>query len=318
MRTSITWLRRQTPQGLLDVLVERLRWLWRTIVQIADRSDDDHVYVLSAGIAFNIIISLVPTVLLILYVLGYILDSRSVVAQLNEYASTLIVSGEYRADVIDAIRSQVDNIVANRGLAGWIGIAGLLWSASALASSIRIAVNKVLRCRERQSFLVYWLYDIVGIIILGLLVFLSIVTGPLLGIARSFTENLTNQLPFELIGFDWFLGEVTIGALNLTIFWTIFRFVPYQRQDRIVIVVGTLVSAGLWEGARHLFGFYLVEFGTIGRVYGGFAYFAAAALWIYFSALVFLIGAEIAYHVKQSAWNARRTFERVAGIHDVK
>ncbi len=312
LRTSFEWLRRQTPQSLLELLVEWLRWLWRTILQIAFRSDDDHIYMLSAGIAFNIITSLVPTVLVILYVLGYILDSQSVVAQLNEYASSLIVSGEYRADIIDAIRTQVDNIVSNRGIAGLLGIIGVLWSSSALASAIRVAVNKVLRCRERQNFLIYKLYDIVGIMILGLLVFLSIVTGPLLGIVRSFTENVANQLPFDLIGFDWLLGEITIGVLNLLIFWAIFRFVPYQRQDKIVIVVGTLVSAGLWEGARYLFGFYLVEFGTIGRVYGGFAYFAAAALWIYFSALVFLVGAEIAYHVKQSAWNARRTFERVA------
>jgi len=286
--------------------------MWNVILAVAYRADDDHIYLLSAGIAFNIIIALVPTILVILYVLGYVLDSERVVSQLNEYASKLIVSGEYRASVIDGIKTQIDNIVQYRGLAGAIGIAGVVWSSSALASSIRVAVNKVLRCREWQHFLVYKLYDIAGIVLLGILVFLSIVTGPLLGIVRSITERIANRLPFELIGLDWLLGEVTIGLLDLLVFWAIFRFVPYQRQSRLVVWVGTLVSAVLWESARYIFGFYLVEFGTVGRVYGGFAYFAAAALWIYFSALVFLIGAEVAYHVKQSGWNARRTFQRLA------
>jgi len=302
----------QPADSLLRDGVVRLRRLWRVIVEIANRADDDHVYMLSAGIAFNIITSLVPTILVILYVLGYVLDSQTVVTQLNEYASTLIVSGEYRADVIEAIRTQVDNIVSNRGLAGLIGIAGVVWSSSALAASIRVAVNRVLRCRQRQNVLVYKLYDIAGIVVLGLLVFISIVTGPLLGIARSITDRIADQLPFELIGLDWIIGEATIGLVNLLVFWAIFRFVPYQRQDRLVVVIGTLVSAALWEGARYVFGFYLVEFGTLGRVYGGFAYFAAAAIWIYVSALVFLVGAEIAYHVKQSGWNARRTFRRLA------
>lgn len=311
LRLTYRWLRGQSAQMLIDTGRSWLLWLWRTIVQIVDRSDSDHIYMLSAGIAFNIITSLVPTILVILYVLGYVLDSATVVSQLNEYASSLIVSGEYRENVIGVIRTQVNNIVANRGLAGLLGIVGVLWSSSALASAIRVAVNKVLRCRERQNFLIYKLYDMAGIMLLGLLVFLSIVTGPLLGIVRTFTDNLADYLPFPSIGLDWFLGEVAIGLLNLLIFWAIFRFVPYQRQDKIVILVGTIVSGGLWEGARYLFGFYLVEFGTIGRVYGSFAYFAAAALWIYFSALVFLVGAEIAYHVKQSTWNARRTFRRI-------
>ena len=66
------------------------------------------------------------------------------------------------------------------------------------------------------------------------------------------------------------------------------------------------------EFARLLFRYYLLEFTTFSRIYGAYAFFSSAIFWLYYSALVFLLGAEVAYHVKQSRWNARRLFNRIA------
>ena len=78
--------------------LEWLHWLWTHTVAIALRTDEDHVFMLAAGIAFNILTSLVPTILLVLFVLGYVLDSDSIMRQLNEWASTFIVTQGYRQD----------------------------------------------------------------------------------------------------------------------------------------------------------------------------------------------------------------------------
>jgi membrane protein len=297
------------PTRLHRILL-RLKWLWGHTVEIALRSDSDHVFMLAAGIAFNIIISLVPTVLILLFVLGYVLDSETVVQQLNKSATAFIVSPGFRNDIIETLRQQIDSLVKNRGIAAIFGFIGLLWSSSALATSIRVGVNKILRCREVRSYYFYKAIDISSIALIGLLVFISVLIGPGLAVLLATSDHIGEFL--HLYGIEGFITESVNLATTLLLFWIIFRFIPYQKLERHIIWIGTLVSTALWAIARYVFSFYLSEFTTFSRVYGAYAFFAAAAFWLYYSALVFLIGAEVAYHIKQSRWNARRLFNKIS------
>ena len=293
-----------------QTLGDLLRWMWDNIWQIALRADGDHIFLLSAGIAFNMAIALVPTILILLFVLGYVLEPDQVALQLKVWLDQFIVSSGSQAQIIELVRSQISSIVANRGLAGLLGFIGLVWTASALASSIRVSINNILRCREEKFFLIYKAYDILTIALLGLLVFVSIIVGPILQALAGFNERVTELIPISNI--DWILSEGVSFAIALALFFVIFRFTPYQKQRYTIILSGTITSALLWMLARLVFTIYIAEFRTFSRVYGTYAFLAASAFWIYYTALVFLIGAEVAYQIKQSTWNARRTFHRIA------
>lgn len=288
-----------------------LTWGWEQAYAIGMRTDEDHVFMLAAGIAFNIITSLVPLLLLLLFALGYFLDSESVMREITRYVAQYIVTGESRLEVLDTLKSQVSVLVENRGLAGLIGVIGLLWTASALAAAMRLGLNRVLRCREERHFLIYKLYDFLAIMLVGLLIFISILLGPILQLVMATGDRIESVM--NITGIDGFLSEIISVATSLLLFYIIFRFMPYQRQQRHIILIGAITSTVLWEVARQVFAFYLTEFRTFGKIYGTYAFLAAAAIWIYYSALVFLIGAEVAYHVKQSRWNARRQFNKMAG-----
>lgn len=288
----------------------RLKWLWGHIFTVALRTDEDHVFMMAAGIAFNFIIALVPTILLILFILGYILDSEAIIRQLNYYATTFIVSAGYREDILSSINARIAELIQNRGVAGAVGIIGLLWTASALATSIRVAVNRVLRCREVKHYLIYKLYDMASVMAIGLLVFVSILIGPLMQLLIHASDKIGGLL--HIAGIDWLVSTLVNIVTTLLLFYIIFRYIPYQKQERHIIWIGTLTSTLLWELAREAFGLYLAEFTTLSRIYGAYAFFAATAFWLYYSALVFMIGAEVAYHVKQSRWNARRLFNRIS------
>ena len=308
---------RLTPESPLQTLRLRahmglrwLQWLWNNTVTIAFRSDEDHVFLLAAGIAFNIIIALIPTLLILLFVLGYVFDSERILQQINEYVTTFVVAQGYRDDLIQTLRTQIDALIENRGVAGVVGIIGLLWTGSALATSIRVSINKVLRCREVRSYLIYKLFDISTIAVIGLLVFGSILMGTIYQIVVSRSGRLTEWL--DIPGVEGFLPELIAIVGTFGLFLVIFRYMPYQKQEWHIIWIGAIASTVLWELARLIFRFYLLEFTTFSRIYGAYAFFASAIFWLYYSALVFLLGAEVAYHVKQSRWNARRLFNRIA------
>lgn len=50
----------------------------------------------------------------------------------------------------------------------------------------------------------------------------------------------------------------------------------------------------LWEGARWGLSAYLTRFGTYGKLYGSFGVVVATLVWIYYSAVIFVLGAELA------------------------
>lgn len=292
-----------------------LRWLWDHIYAIGDRAGSDHIYMFASGIAFTLITSLVPTILLILVVLSNYLETPTVMAALNKVARQFIVGG-YRDDFLQQIAWQKDALIANRPLATILGLFGLLWTSSALASSIRTAVNNVLKCKLQRNFLIYKLYDLLIVILIGLLVFASVIIGPFLQILLSTTNRIEGLL--QIAGLDFLVSEFLSFGITLLLFFVIFRFMPYQRQKRRVIVIATVASTLLWEGARYVFTYYLSRFSTFSKIYGAYAFLAIAAIWIYYTALVFLIGAEIAHYVSTTGWDPWRMMKRLPVLRNLR
>ncbi|MFQ5608326.1 MAG: YhjD/YihY/BrkB family envelope integrity protein, partial [Candidatus Zixiibacteriota bacterium] len=95
------------------------------------------------------------------------------------------------------------------------------------------------------------------------------------------------------------------------VFYVLYRYIPSHITDRHTAMISALASTILWEVARQVFGFYISEFATLRRVYGAYIFFVVVALWIYYSSLVFIIGAEIGQLSRQrgkSRWARIRKY----------
>ncbi len=57
--------------------------------------------------------------------------------------------------------------------------------------------------------------------------------------------------------------------------------------------VSALMATIFWEIARQIFGYYLAHAAALDRVYGAYLFLVAVVLWIYYSSLMFILGAEI-------------------------
>ena len=116
------------------------------------------------------------------------------------------------------------------------------------------------------------------------------------------------------------MEDLTIGVasfvLIFTAFFIMYLLVPQKKLPRKAILISALSSAVLWELARYLFGFYVmnVATGNIKRVYGAYALVIVVAFWIYFTSIVFIIGAEIGQlyreRRKRAVVKARRDSDR--------
>jgi membrane protein len=82
-------------------------------------------------------------------------------------------------------------------------------------------------------------------------------------------------------------------------FLIVYLAVPHQRPHFRMILVSAISAAILWQVAQQLFGYYVSHFVTLKRIYGTYALFLAIGFWIYYSAIVFIIGAEIGQLYKE-------------------
>jgi membrane protein len=269
---------------------------WRATVAFVtgfyEYAENHPIFLLSAGIAFNVLLCIVPLVLMFLYVLGRVIDPPQLLKIVQDYLEPFIPERAYRQRVLDALADQVNVLVVNRQFAGLIGIIASLWTGSALFSSVRSAVNGILGYRQTKFFALYKLDDLLMMFVLGLLVVASSVLSP----ALSWLVMLGNHHVSDAL-LDFLLRALPRGlapVFSFSLFFVIYRFIPNNRLPGKALLTATLVATGLWEIAKLLFGVYLEQFPSIGILYGASAFLAVSAIWIYYSALTLIVGAIVA------------------------
>jgi membrane protein len=146
-----------------------------------------------------------------------------------------------------------------------------------------------------------------------------IVAAPILiGVSVTVTTRLA-MLSSEVAGGSSELHAVILRgvptAVTTLAFFLVYRIIPHQPVPWRHALLGGFVAAVLFEGAKEVFAVYVRVSPTYSRVYGPFAAIPLFLVWIYFSWLVVLLGAELtacAAYWRGRRWKASRRGPRLA------
>ena len=272
-----------------------LHRIYNHIVIVYDRADDHNLFLIASGIAFNIILYLMPLLLLAVYIVGIIFNVSDVIIYLSAILEDLLPATQSNLDFIGNVLAEVRIIMDNSYLSGWIGVVGLIWVSSLLISSIRAGINSIFKLPSSRYFLVYIVKDIGFTILFTILVLLYSYIIPLLTIvvelAKSILPDVIEGYFTELILF----GATVFSAFVL--FYFIYRFVPNKKLPKYVIMLSTTISVIFIEIARFAFAFYISSVSDYGKFYGTYAIVFSLAVWIYYSSLIILLSAEISKYI---------------------
>ncbi len=275
----------------VSIIRSVLRFFDHYFVGIFRRVGQHHVLLLGGGLAFSIFICVVPFVLILFSVLGIILETSSIKHQMTSFIDTVIPYPDYAAYAKGIIASRVDEFIANKKLAGYLGGFGLIIAASTLFSNMRTILNTVFHATAGKNPLIGKLRDI-GMIIIVLVFFLiSIAILPVLEVLEELAERIEFFKYFNVVQQDYF--SVVTFLLIFVIFYSLYYFIPYEKIGYKVVAMSAISSTLLWELAQQAFGYYVANFATIVRIYGAFMMVVVVAFWIYYSSIIFILGAEI-------------------------
>lgn len=258
-----------------------------------ERIDRHHVFLLSGGLAFSLFTCIIPLVLIAFWILGNFLSSEEMELQIINLINTLIPYDQYAEFTKQIIFSRIYEVVEFKNAAGIIGFIGLFFAASGFFSSMRTVLNKINGQEIDVNFLIGKLRDFLIIIIAILLFFASILALPFLELLRKIA-NITEYLQFFNKPIFQQLYTILISFLVIMfLMYLFYRLVPTRKIKRLSALIGAIWASILWVTAKTAFGYYISHFQTWGKIYGTYALLVVIAFWIYYTAAVFIIGAEI-------------------------
>ena len=210
-------------------------------------------------------------------------------------------------------------ITQNRGQLSLYAAPAFLWFSTRLFAGIRTALNDIydvsLRPARPRGFIAVYLRAklrdaimVVGTVVLFLMNTL-LTTGLAILQARG-TESVP-QLAFFVSTVGRIVTEVLAFSFSVSLFYVTYRYASARRLPWKTALLAAVFTAVLFELAKRLYALYLANFTTL-RAWGGDANLAAIALfvlWVYYTAVVFLLGAVVA-----ETWELRKMQERQRAI----
>jgi membrane protein len=258
-----------------------------------DRTDRHHLFLFSGGLAFSLFTCIIPLILIVFWILGNFLSSEEMELQIITFINTVIPYSEYAEFVKQIIFSRVEEVIELKNVAGILGFVGLFFAASGFFSSMRTVLNKINGTDIDINIFIGKLRDFLVILVAILLFFASILALPLLELFKSIAESTPYLQFFNHPIFQQLFTILVSIFIMLVLMYLFYSFIPTSKIKHRSALVGALWASLMWVGMKILFGYYLANFQTWGKIYGAYALVIVIAFWIYYTAAVFIIGAEI-------------------------
>lgn len=242
---------------------------------------EDNILFLASALTFDLLLAALPFILLLLAALGYVLHAGSdSVADVQRLLTQVLPGGGGR-ERLHQVESLITSLVESRAQFSVYGIPLFLWFATRFFSGARAALNDVFDTEETRPYWMGKLLDL-GLVLIAL---------ALLVVNAYLTIRLA-RLPF----LGRFGARLSTYAIGVVLFYLIYTIAPSRSVRWDTAVVAAAVAALGFEIANSLFGLYLANFTTVDQLISNENFIAILlfVLWLYYTAVVFLLGGEVA------------------------
>jgi membrane protein len=261
---------------------------WKDILlRVYSNISEHRVLALAAGMTYYSLLAIFPAIAALVAVYGLFADPTAITRHLDQ------VSGILPGGALDVARDQLARVASKgSGTLGTTFVIGLvisLWSANAAMKSLFDTLNIAHGEKEKRGFLklnaVSLSFTLAGILFvlaaLGAVVVIPVVLHFI---------GLSNFADLMLRIARWPAMFVTV-ALALAL---IYRYGPSREAPQWRwITWGSAVAAVLWLVASALFSWYAASFGKFNETYGSLGAVIGFMTWLWISAIVILLGAEL-------------------------
>jgi membrane protein len=262
---------------------------------------------LGAALAYYTLFSIAPILVIAIAIAGYVFGSQ--LAESHLLAQMRGLLGDAGAAAVQGLLTSAEQS-ERKGWAAAIGIVTLLVGASSVFGELQNTLDHIWHSKPRVQPAAWW-----AVVSSRLLSF-----GLILGVGFLLMVSLVASAALAALG-DWLqaymtgwhivlplLDLVLSLAMSTFLFAMIFKYVPKETIAWNDVWIGGFVTAALFTVGKALIGLYLGR-SSLSSAYGAAGSIMVLLLWIYYSAQIFLLGAEFT-HVYAYTHGSRRNQRR--------
>jgi membrane protein len=260
------------------------------IVDAAKGWLDNEAMTRGAAIAFYTIFALAPFVILVTAIAGLVIGREVARDALMDEVGQLI--GREAVTTLQSLAASADD--AKRGITASIfGISTLLVGATTVFAELHTSLNRIWKAEPPAVSTITWLVKVrlKGLALIGVIGFLLIVSLIVSASLAAISKWMATLMP-DVFMLVWITNLLSSLVVFTVLFALVFRALPDTRIPWMDLWLGAAITAVLFTIGKSMIGLYL---GTTGitSAYGAAGSFVLILLWVYYSATIFLFGAEI-------------------------
>ncbi|GAC1647259.1 MAG: hypothetical protein NVS4B3_01020 [Gemmatimonadaceae bacterium] len=293
----------------------RIWWTLRDYAQrVWDNSGEDNIFFLAGGIAFNILLAVVPFVLLLVAGLAYILN-RSPVASTHDVEMLLDRLLPPHPESADSpIHRFLFDIIRARGAVGFYSAVGFVWFSTRLFGSLRSVLADVFDIEQDRGIIDGKLFDIRVTVVASLLFvgYTAVNTYSAVATTRGISVLRELGIRTSLMGsVEYTLNQIIAFVFIALMFFGLYKALPNRRIRWQTALVASLFTGVMFEAAKRAFTSYVRSFNP-GSLYSGtLAALVIIVVWTYYAAMIFILGGEVGqvYDLRRVRRIQREVFE---------
>jgi membrane protein len=270
-----------------------LKATWGLIKSATQSWVDDYASSMGAALAYYTLFSLAPLLLIVIALAGFVFGPDAargeILGQLRE------LMGEDSARAVQAML-EAANQPGKGAAAAVAGVVFLLIGATSVFVELQYALDRIWRAPVRLKASGLWsllrsqLLSFGMILCLGFLLMVSLVaSAALAAMGKGWRPVFAG---WELLG-----NAINVSldfAMTSTGFALIYKIMPRMRIRWLDVWIGAVVTALLFTIGKLMIGVFIGKSGVT-SVFGAAASLAVVLIWVYYSAQIFLMGAEFTW-----------------------
>jgi membrane protein len=262
--------------------------IWRYLQAVVEAFIADDALSRGASISFYTVTSIGPVLFIVVAIAGLVFGEDAARGAISQQLGALM--GKEAADLVErAVQSASGKSTGI--IASVIGVVTLLITASGVFGEMQSALNKIWKAQPQGatiSRLVRARIASLGLVAaLGFLLLVSLVVSALLSALAYYIDT---RLPFGALMLQLLHFAMSFALISV-LFAAIYKVLPDVKLSWRDVRIGAIVTALLFNLGKFLIGLYLAH-SAMASSYGAAGALIVILIWVYYSAQIFLLGAE--------------------------
>lgn len=265
-------------------------WLDRRFIyRVLDRFSQDNASLLAAGISYYAMLSLFPFVMVAFAFFGTYLKREDIFIEIINYIGHII------PQALTLIEQNLDFLVRSSSINTVIGILGLIWTSNKIFCAVENALHQIWKVKEGRQYFIHKFRATFLVLPLVSMIYFAIMVTSFLQTAINLQVPLFNLSFYPLPFFLSIIKYVISASISILYFYLAYRIIPKSIMKRRYIFAGSVIGGSLWELSKIAFSLFLKKIISSFSLYGSLATLLVMIFWIYFTATIFLLGAEFIF-----------------------